>query len=310
MQLGDWGINSPSDVMFLFSGNQNVPRDLRLYTKERFVQKAKDKMSALGFRTHDYFTAGKYFGETQMNGGSLNSRSSATSYALANCISTLVEVRGVALGRTSFKRRTFITYSVAMSYLQYAYENKAEVLAEVQKARGKNKADVVVTAKKKKTSEMMTMLDNYSNEMLEMEMIMNDAWESKATLKRKRPMAYLILPGQERALANLKTLGLTIDILPKDMSLTVETYEVTDYFKDAEVYEQVHRQEVETKVTEKQVSFPAGTAIVYLAQDKGNLAAEVLEPESENGFVLFNVIGTGLNEELPVYRYMQQKKIN
>ena len=139
---------------------------------------------------------------------------------------------------------------------------------------------------------------------------MNDAWESKATLKRKRPMAYLILPGQERALANLKTLGLTIDTLTKDMSLTVETYEVTDYFKDEEVYEQVHRQEVETKVTEKQVSFPAGTAIVYLAQDKGNLAAEVLEPESENGFVLFNVIGTGLDEELPVYRYMQQKKIN
>ena len=197
-----------------------------------------------------------------------------------------------------------------MSYLSYAHENKDEVQAFIQNVRQRNTADVVVTYIKKKTSEKLIMLDNYSNEMLEMDLIMNDAWQSRATLTRKRPEAYLILPGQEKALENLKTLGLTVETLNAEMQLTVEAYEVTDYFKDALLYEQVQRQEVATKVTEKQVTFPAGTAIVYLAQDKGNMAAEVLEPEGTNSFVSFDVISTGLNEELPVFRYMQSKKIN
>ena len=63
MQLGEWGVNSPYDVMFLFSGNQNVPEDLRVFTKEKFVQTAKDKMTELGFRNHDYIMARKYCGE-------------------------------------------------------------------------------------------------------------------------------------------------------------------------------------------------------------------------------------------------------
>lgn len=310
MQLGEWGVNSPYDVMFLFSGNQNVPEDLRVFTKEKFVQTAKDKMTELGFRNHDYITARKYFGEIQLNQGSLNSRSSATSYALANCVSTLVEVRGVALGRTSLKRRTFITYSVGMSYLNYALEHKTEVLALIKNVRQQQDADVVVLAEKKMTGESIDMLDNYSNEMLKIDLVVNDAWESKATLSRKRPVAYLIKPGHEQAIKNLKILGLKIEEMEAEKSLPVEAYTVTDYFKSALVYEKVHRQKVETQVSEKNVSFPAGTSIVYLAQDKGNLAAEVLEPESENGFISFNVIGTSLHVELPIYRYMQPERIN
>ena len=310
MKLGDWGVNGPYDVMFLYSGNQNVPRDLRVYTKENFVKTAKERMTELGFRNHDYFSTGKYYGEIQLNRGSLNSRSSATSYALANCVSTLIEVRGVGIGRTSFKRRSFITYSVAMSYLNYASQNKAEVLELVKKARGKNEADVVVLADKDKTFETVKMLDNYSNEMLQMEFVVNDAWVSHPTLTRKRPNAYLILPGNDKALENLKILGLEIETLSTEKTISVEALTVFDYFKDALVYEGVHRQEVTTVVLKKEVIFPVGTSIVYLAQDKGNIATEVLEPEGENSFVSFNVIGTSLYAELPVYRYMQQNKIN
>lgn len=310
MKLGDWGINSPYDVMFLYSGNQNVPRDLRVYTKENFVQTAKDKMTELGFRNHDYFSSGKYYGEIQLNRGSLNSRSSATSYALANCISTLVEVRGVGIGRTSFKRRCFITYSVALSYLNFANQNKDEVLTMIQKVRGKNGAEVVVLSEKDKTAETVEMLDNYSNEMLNMEFVVNDAWASQATLSRVRPKAYLILPGNEKAIENLKILGLEIETLSGQQTLNVEAFTVSEYFKDALVYEGVHRQEVTTQVSAKKIDFPAGTSIVYLEQDKGNIAAEVLEPEGENSFVSFNVLSTSLEAELPVYRYMQQNKIN
>ena len=216
----------------------------------------------------------------------------------------------MALGRTSLKRRTFITYSVGMSYLNYALEHKTEVLALIKNVRQQQDADVVVLAEKKMTGESIDMLDNYSNEMLKIDLVVNDAWESKATLSRKRPVAYLIKPGHEQAIKNLKILGLKIEEMEAEKSLPVEAYTVTDYFKSALVYEKVHRQKVETQVSEKNVSFPAGTSIVYLAQDKGNLAAEVLEPESENGFISFNVIGTSLHVELPIYRYMQPERIN
>ena len=39
------------------------------------------------------------------------------------------------------------------------------------------------------------------------------------------------------------------------------------------------------------------------------MASEVLEPESENGFVKFETIKVIKNQELPIYRYLTNEKI-
>ena len=39
------------------------------------------------------------------------------------------------------------------------------------------------------------------------------------------------------------------------------------------------------------------------------MATEVLEPESENGFLKFEVLKTNINNELPIYRYLSNEKI-
>jgi hypothetical protein len=49
-------------------------------------------------------------------------------------------------------------------------------------------------------------------------------------------------------------------------------------------------------------SFPAGYFIIRLSQKNANLAVTLLEPESVNGFVNFEVVHTELGKELPIYR--------
>lgn len=309
MQLGEWGVNTPYDVMFLYSGNLNVPEALRRYTREQFVAAAEDRMTSEGFTHHDYFSAGDYYGETQLNEGSVNSRSSATSYALSNTISTLVEVRGVALGRTSFKRRTYITYSVAMAYLNYALDHQTEVADLLRRVRQTHDDKVVVTSKRLKRGVSMPMIDNYAHDLDTLDFVVNDSWRSTPVITRKKPSAYLILPGNEALTERLALLGVEIDKLKSATQTEVEAYEVTDYFRDVEVYEGVHQQKVKTRISEKQITLPEGTSIVYMNQARANLVAEVLEPEAPNSFVSFSVLPTGLGEELPVYRYMSDEDL-
>jgi len=124
--------------MFLYSGNLNVPEALRNYTQERFVNAAKMEMDKNGFSNHDYYTSDETVGELQLNQGSVNSHSSASSYAITNCASALIEVRCVGLNRTSLNRRTYITYhpiknlSITIGQKQNIANNREMLIMENQ----------------------------------------------------------------------------------------------------------------------------------------------------------------------------------
>ena len=150
-KLGSFGITSAYDVMFLYTGNLNVPENLRLLTSSLFVEEARKCMSQHGFRHHDYMSTDSYHGEIVFNQGSQSARSSATSYALTNTISTLIEVRGVGIGRTSFKRRMAITYLIGMSYLKTTIENIDLIQKEINKAQvfQNDRKEITVTSQRK-----------------------------------------------------------------------------------------------------------------------------------------------------------------
>lgn len=310
MQMGKWGYTGAYDVMFLYSGNLNVPEVLRNYTQSKFVKAAEMRMDANGFSHHNYFSAGEHYGELQLNEGSSNARSSATSYALSNCISTLVEVRGVALGRTSFKRRTYITYQVAMSYLEYAFANQREVHQILDKSRQQTNAEVVITAAKGQYTTTVKMINSDNFELENVEMLVNDAWQSKAKNTRAMPFAYLILPGNPALTARLAYLGIEMAEVTKAQAIEVESYEVVDYFRNAEKYEGVHQQRVQVRLATQKINIPVGTLIIYTNQPRIGLAVEVLEPETPNSFVSFGVLPTQLGAELPVYRYLKTEKLD
>mgnify|MGYP001467402186 CR=1 FL=1 len=72
-------------------------------------------MTDYGYRFRPYVSTTKVNNEIHFNQSGFNSRSNATSFALTNCVSALIEVRGVRIGKESFKRRNNL-----YSYLYYS----------------------------------------------------------------------------------------------------------------------------------------------------------------------------------------------
>lgn len=308
-RLSSYGVTVPYDVMFLYSGNLNVPKNLRLYTKDRFVQAAADALKAKNMSSHDYFSSTKVMGAIQFNQGSHNARSSATSYALTNCVSSLIEIRGVGLGRTSFKRRVLCTFTVALSYLQSSYEHGEELRAVIAKAR-EDQSPAVVSTERLKEERDIYMIDVESSDSISLRGVVRDAWQSTAKLSRARPTAYILLPENTALVARLKTLGLEVLSLDSPQSLEVESYTVSEYQQEAEEYEGVHRQELQCELKTESLEIPAGSFVVYMDQKHANLAIEVLEPEAPNSFVSFSVFETKAGAQLPYYRYLSNKKLH
>jgi hypothetical protein len=304
-QLSDFGITSAYDTMFLYSGNLNVPENIRNYTNNVFVQNAREVMNIKNFRHREYASTGKYSREIHFTQGSSNARSSATNYALNNMISTLFEVRGVGLGKTSFKRRIEITLQLALSYTKTAVENTTAIKNEIQKAIADSKP-VVVTSKRKVYKDTIKAIDLDTESLIDLDVTIRDALQSSPVLERLKPNAYIIEASQIAILNKLKNLGIEMIPLIEDKLFTVEAYRISSYNEASKVYEKMKLQKVKTEVTTIQKEFPSGTLLISMQQQRSNLLAEVLEPEAPNSFVSFGVLKTKLDDTLPIYRVINK----
>jgi hypothetical protein len=301
INFGKWGITQIYDVMFLYSGNLNVPAVLRDFTSRVFVDAARDRVAKEGLRSHDYITTRDVYGEIVFNQGSTNARASATNFALANTVSTLVEVRGVGLSRSGFKRRTLSTAWVAESYLRTAagnVERTREVLAESARAKG----PVVVKSRREREVAKIDAIDVAKVEPIELEIELRNALRSKAVLTRPRPAAYVLLPEAEALARRLELLGVEVEVSNSTRRMRVQGYEVTRRERAPYPYEGTIVQDVETELFDEVREFPPGSFIVSMSQPRGNMAAEVLEPEASNGFVSFGVLRVEEGDRLPIYR--------
>ena len=300
-QLSDFGVASLYDAMFLYTGNLNVPENLRTLTDTLFVENARQVLDKNELRHHDYVSTRKINGEIHFNQGSTNARSSATNYALTNTISTLFEIRGVGIGRTSFKRRINTTFLLALSYLETASNNRALVKSEIEKATKQQNA-VIVTSNKTIEKNTLETIDLDTNKIIELEVTLRDGLRSHAKLVRKRPTAYLIDMTQLELIKKLKILGVSVDTLTEDQNIEVETYKISEYNRDSKKYEKMNLQTVETTIETRNMLFPKGTYKININQRRANIILEVLEPEAPNSFVSFGVLKTKKEAYLPIYR--------
>lgn len=307
-QLSNYGITSFYDAMIMTSGNLNVPEKIRAYTKNKFVKNVEVTLNDLGISNREYLTSEKVLGDIHFNQGSNNSRSSATSFALANTISTLIEIRGVGLGRTSFKRRVFSTFSIGISYLKTAYENINEI-DELLKNEYNTNDLAIVTCKKEKSIEPLKVIDLDTEKEITIDVTVFNASKSTAVLTRVKPFAYLVENNQQNIIDKLKILGLAVETLTTIKEIEVESYYVSEYNIDNVKDEGVYQQKVKTTINTEKKSFAEGTFIIYMNQENCGLAIETLEPEGHNGFVNFSVILTKKDEKLPIYRYLKNEKL-
>ena len=304
-RMGDFGVTNMYDAMFLYSGNLNIPENLRNLTNDLFVENARQLLDENEYTHHPYISSTKHYGDIHINQGSISARSSATNNALTNTISSLIEIRGVALGKTSFKRRMHSSFLIAVSYLRSAAENIQLVKDEIEKATSQEN-DVVIDYERGVYKDKVQFIDVSAAEYVEFEMTIRDAWKAKAKLKRPRPKAYIIDAKRTLLIEKLETLGIKVRYLDEEKDYEVEQYIVESYSKKPIRYEKMKLQSVEVSLVKENKTFPKGTAVIMMDQRRANLASVVLEPEAPNSFVSFGVLETQKGETLPIYRLINE----
>ena len=300
-QLSSFGIASMYDLMFLHSGNLNVPKNIRTIVDTLFVKNAKIKLDRLGLTNRHYMKSDKVLGEIQFSTGSNTARSSSNSFALNNSYATLFEIRGVGIGKTSFKRRVGSGFSVATSFLQTAYDNIDFLLNQLRLANVHSK-NIVVKSERSIYKDTISVIDLESNDIIKLSTTMRDAKKSKPVLKRSRPVFYGLKSHNGLLINKLNNLGIKKIDIKSDTIIQVEKYLVVNLKNDFKPYEKMKMQEVQTKIINDKIKFVKGDILIPLDQKKSNLIVELMEPEAPNSFVSFGIIKTSKEDILTVYR--------
>ena len=305
-QLSSFGIANPYDVMFLDTGNLNVPENLRYIIDTLFVKNAKKSLDKLSLRHRHYMKSEKYKGEIHFSTGSNTARSSSNFYALNNGIATLFEIRGVGIGKTSFKRRINSGLAVGFSFLKTAYDNSLFIFDEIARANTYSN-DIVLEHKRSIYTDVVKAIDIESNELIDFETTMHSSKDSHAISKRDRPVAYIIKNNNFGFIEKLKDVGVEYVEIQKDTMIYSGSYRIVDYNDNFKIYEKMKMQSVSTFIEYKDNMFTYGDIFISMNQKRSNLIAELLEPEAPNSYVSFGIIKTSINSQLPIYRI---KKFN
>jgi dipeptidyl-peptidase-4 len=123
------------------------------------------------------------------------------------------------------------------------------------------------------------------------------------------PYAYLLPVFDDGLLAKLRAHGLAVEKLSEPVTLEVESFRIKE-IKGADRLYQGHRMnQVKGDYAVEKREFPRGTMVVRMAQPLGNLAAYLLEPESDDGLLVWNAFDRYLAREwgrgvevYPVYK--------
>jgi hypothetical protein len=102
------------------------------------------------------------------------------------------------------------------------------------------------------------------------------------------PFGYLIPLPVPEVEAKLLQHGITVERLTQSMRLTVEAFHVTELIGEERPYQGHRLNSVKGEYSEEEKEFPAGTLFISLAQPLANVAAYLLEPESDDGFLVWN----------------------
>jgi murein tripeptide amidase MpaA len=131
------------------------------------------------------------------------------------------------------------------------------------------------------------------------------------------PFAYIITTHDPEITDLLKIHGIKLEMLSAKSKFEVQRFEISEIKASARLNQGHYTNTVNGKYINGQVEFPEGTLVVRTAQPLGNLAAYLLEPQSDDGLVLWNFFdrylvpqwGPGYNP-YPVYKILNKVDLN
>lgn len=294
----------PWDVMFLTSGNPNVPNGVRHKIESFFLPEAKKNLAENDYASHTYYTPKKTTQGVTMNMGGSSPRSTSNSLSLSNTYSILIEGRGIGLSRSSINRRLKQVYVLAESFANTCYQHKDDLLKTLELTRLDRKPVAIDFSSAKKENYPMQFINQLKNRIDIVPLRVSDAMNATVEVARELPERYLILADQKEAVKALNNMGIKYTVMSKPEVISVEAFRIKSVEDEAQSFKTFTPVRVKTKIEKKEVSFPAGTIVVDTRQDKVRLLSLMLEPESSNGFVNYRILDAKAGEELPVYRGM------
>lgn len=125
------------------------------------------------------------------------------------------------------------------------------------------------------------------------------------------PFAYLITTNDQEIIRILKTHGIKSEKLTSETKIEVQRFEISELKGAAKLNQGHYTNTMNGKSVTDTLNFPSGTIVVRTAQPLANVAAYLLEPQSNDGLVIWNFFdrylvpqwGIGYNP-YPVYKIM------
>lgn len=131
------------------------------------------------------------------------------------------------------------------------------------------------------------------------------------------PYAYLLTVPDQQVLDNLETHGIEVSRLEQNIPLEVKGFDIEEITASKRLYQGHYTNTIAGNYTNETVEFPEGTHVIYTAQKLGNVAAYLLEPEADDGYVEWNFLDRYLVPQwgrgfypYPVYKLMQAPETN
>ena len=129
----------------------------------------------------------------------------------------------------------------------------------------------------------------------------------------KFPFAYLLTVNDRAVTDLLKVHGLKLEKLISDSKLEVERFEIRSLSGAAKLNQGHYNDTISGRYIKESINFPANTMVIRTAQPLANVASYLLEPQSNDGLVVWNFLdrylvpqwGNGYNP-FPVYKIIDK----
>ncbi|MFC0187252.1 M14 family metallopeptidase [Fictibacillus aquaticus] len=318
-QFGEKGSLQSYDLLISSAKNLNIPAQLRKTSDNLLLPNVHKTLDKAKLSHHDYYTLALEDGQLVATEGSTETRIGRNALGLKNTLTYLIETRGINIGRADFERRVYAQVVAQASFIKNTAAHADKVTKAVQKARKEvilkglkaNDHDkIVVTSENKRVPDQkLEVVDLAKAEKVDIPIVWEDSTEAYPTLERERPTAYILPPGHDDVARKLQILGVRVEKLSRAAVLPVESYNVTSSTISKTPESGHYTNKVTTDVTKKKQAFPAGSYVFHMAQPNANFIALALEPESVDSYVTFNYIPVKQGDEIPVYRYMEGKRL-
>lgn len=219
--------------------------------------------------------------------------------AMRNRIGLLSESYSYA----SFPERITVTHAFVQSAFDFAAANLAEIqklIADASRPRPK----VTLQSAMIPVESPVVVLGYENDSKTPREFKLSYFGRSVSTLDVDRPAAYLIASRYREAVQTLQRHGIVVEEVREDTFTSYEGYRLTSISRNPQPFQKRNATSVEVHPETMKSALKAGHFLVRTDQPLGNLAAFLLEPQSEDGLLHWNSFDVGLKTGIgyPVLR--------